>query len=284
VSALRVRWPAVAGAFYPSDPVKLREAIIECFHHPLGPGRTPQGKRPPSIVSVVVPHAGYIYSGPAAAHAYLELGDESPPDAYVVVGPNHTGWGTPLSIMEEGVWRTPLGDAPIDSGLAEAIIEFSEIARADSEAFIREHSQEVQVPFIQFINPKAQIVPVCMGYQDLETSRDLAQAVFKAAEGKRVVVVASTDLSHQEPIEVARRKDALVLEALRGMDEERLQRAVRTHRISMCGYGPASVALVYAKLSSARECQVLTYYTSGDVTGDTWGVVGYTSAKIVKEE
>ncbi len=281
---MAIRRPAVAGAFYAASPEKLRQQIINCFNHPFGPGRLPESIQNKGIISVVCPHAGYMYSGPAAAHSYLALGEQPKPDSVVVIGPNHTGWGTPVSVMSEGVWRTPLGDLSIDSELASKIIEISDTARSDESAFIREHSVEVQLPFLQFIYHDFPFVPICMGYQDLDTSRELGQAIYAASENKNIVIVASSDLTHQEPKESANKKDRYVLDAVRAMDEKQLQESVKEHHITTCGYGPISAALVCSKLKKANRAEVLTYYTSGDIVGDNSAVVGYASAKISRDE
>jgi AmmeMemoRadiSam system protein B len=277
-----IRRPAVAGAFYAASPEKLRKQITDCFNHPLGPGRLPQSIHESGILSIVCPHAGYMYSGPAATHAYLALGEQSPPETVIIIGPNHTGWGTPVSVMTEGEWNTPLGNVDIDSELAKRITELSDTARSDESAFIREHSVEVQLPFLQFIYSKFKFVPICMGYQDLETSIELGQAIYEASKNKDIIVVASTDLTHQEPKASVNKKDSYVLEAIRALDERLLQESVQRYHITTCGYGPVSATMVYSKLRNATKAEVLSYYTSGDIVGDNSAVVGYASAKITR--
>ncbi len=280
---MSVRRPVVAGAFYPAQPDRLRQQIEQCFNHQRGPGRLPgetQAKR--TIRSVVCPHAGYMYSGPAAAHCYLALAEQETPETVIVIGPNHTGWGTPVSMMGEGSWETPLGRVPLDTALAKEIFEHSEIIDYDHTAFQREHSVEVQVPFLQYIYGGFKLVPICMRYQDLETSREVGKAIHRATEGKNALVIASTDLTHQERQESANRKDRLVIDAILEMDEEKLQRAVREHRITTCGYGPVSAALVASKLAGAGRAELLSYYTSGDIIGDYSAVVGYAALKITR--
>jgi AmmeMemoRadiSam system protein B len=280
---LSVRRPVVAGAFYPAQPDRLRQQIEQCFNHQRGPGRLPGETRTErTIHSVVCPHAGYVYSGPAAAHCYLALAEQEKPETVIVIGPNHTGWGTPVSMMGEGSWETPLGRVPLDTALAKEILEQSEIIDYDHTAFQREHSVEVQVPFLQYIYRDFKLVPICMGYQDLETSREVGEAIHRATEGKDTLVIASTDLTHQERQESANRKDRLVIEAILEMDEEKLQRVVREHRITTCGYGPVSAALVASKLAVAGNAELLSYYTSGDIIGDYSAVVGYAALKITR--
>jgi AmmeMemoRadiSam system protein B len=277
-----IRRPAVAGAFYAASTESLRNQITDCFMHKLGPGRLPKSKTDKKILSVVCPHAGYIYSGPSAAHSYLELAEQKAPETVVIIGPNHSGWGTPLSIMSKGVWNTPLGNVTIDSQLAKKIIKLSETAREDESAFIREHSLEVQLPFLQFIYPEFKFVPICMGYQDLETCVELGLALHAASENRDIIVLASSDLTHQESKTSANMKDKFVLDAILEMDEKKLHEAVKKHKISTCGYGPISSTLVYSKLKGAAKAEVLSYYTSGDIIGDHHAVVGYASAKITR--
>jgi AmmeMemoRadiSam system protein B len=280
---LSVRRPVVAGAFYPAQSERLRKQIESCFSHERGPGRLPGRVRTPrNIVSVVCPHAGYVYSGPAAAHSYLALAEQEKPDTVIVLGPNHTGWGTPVSMMAEGSWETPLGRVPLDANLAKAIFNSSDVIDIDETAFMKEHSLEVQLPFLQYIYGEFKLVPICMGYQDLETSREVGEAIHKAAEGKSVVILASTDLTHQETQQSANVKDRMIIDAVLSMDEERLQRVVHENRLTTCGYGPVSVALVASKLRGAKGAELLSYYTSGDITGDYSGVVGYAAVKIVE--
>ncbi|OGD44828.1 AmmeMemoRadiSam system protein B [Candidatus Bathyarchaeota archaeon RBG_16_57_9] len=280
---MSVRRPAVAGAFYPAQPKRLRDQIESCFTHEKGPGRLPRGeRRPRDILSVVCPHAGYMYSGPAAAHSYLALAEQEKPDSVVVLGPNHTGWGTPVSIMGEGIWETPLGRVKLDSELARAIIDTAGVIDYDETAFLREHSVEVQVPFLQYIYGEFKLVPICMGYQDLETSREVGEAIHRATEGRDILVVASTDLTHQEPQASANKKDKMIIDAILAMDEERLQRVVHENRLTTCGYGPVSAALVTSRLDGAKKAELLTYYTSGDIMGDHDGVVGYAALKVTK--
>lgn len=278
-----VRRPCVAGAFYPADQGRLRRTIEDCFTHELGPGRLPEQKSSERrIVSVVCPHAGYVYSGPAAAHSYYHLASEAKPESVVVLGPNHTGLGGPVSMGGAGAWETPLGRVPIDEELARAIFEASDIVDVDDTAHIREHSIEVQLPFLQYVYGDFRLVPICMGFQDLETSREVGRAIAEAMEGRDVLIIASTDLTHMESQSSANVKDRGVIERILSLDEAALQEWRRSKRVSMCGYGPVSVAIVASKLLGAKKAELLAYTTSGDVTGDLSAVVGYASIKITR--
>ena len=278
-----VRRPCVAGAFYPADRGSLRRNIEECFTHRLGPGKMPESKSPERrIVALVCPHAGYMYSGPVAAHGYFHLASEASPGSIVLLGPNHTGLGGPVSMMGSGAWETPLGKVDIDEGLVEGIFRTSEIIDMDELAHLREHSIEVQLPFLQYIYGKFKFVPICMGFQDLETSREVGRSLAKALEGRNALILASTDLTHMESQNSANTKDRGVIERIVSLDEAALQEWVRSKRVSMCGYGPVSVAIVASRLLGAQRAELLAYRTSGDVTGDLSSVVGYAAIKVTR--
>ena len=278
---MKVRRPCVSGSFYPSQPDRLRSMIEESFKHSLGPGRlpkTPVDHR--NIVAIITPHAGYIYSGPGAAHSFLHLAEEAKPDTVVILGPNHTGWGSPISIMTEGGWETPLGVVPIDEGLSKELLNSSDIIDINESAHQREHSIEVQLPFLQYIYGDFKLIPICMGYQDLKTSTEVGNALAKVLKDKEAIIIASTDLTHQETQESAVRKDRMIIDAILEMDEKKLQDTVKRHRITTCGYGPMSVAIIASRQMGAKKAELLSYHTSGDIIKDYSAVVGYMSAKI----
>jgi AmmeMemoRadiSam system protein B len=279
---LSVRRPYVAGSFYPRDPKRLRADVEASFTHPLGPGRLPgKGEKPRTIKAIVCPHAGYMYSGHVAAFSYLALSEEKAPDTAIILCPNHTGLGSAVSIMGEGSWETPLGCLKIDEETSQAIFKASGMVDLDETAHTYEHSIEVQLPFLQYLyGSNISIVPICMGFQDLETSRNVGEAIAEAAKRRNTIVIASTDMTHQESQASATRKDRLVLDAVEKLDEEGVQEAVRRNRMTMCGYGPVSAALVASKLLGADRGEILSYHTSGDITGDLGAVVGYASAKL----
>lgn len=279
-----MRRPHVAGSFYPREPQRLRRDIEDCFKHPLGPGRLPaKGEKPRTITGMICPHAGYMYSGPVAAHSYYALSEEKAPETAIILCPNHTGLGSAVSLMAEGSWETPLGRLGIDSSISDAIFKASGIIDIDEAAHLYEHSIEVQLPFLQYLYGSAiAIVPICMGFQDLETSRNIGEAIAETVEGRNVVVIASTDMTHQESQQSASRKDHLVLDAVEAMDEERVQSVVQSNHITMCGYGPVSATLVASKRLGANRAEILSYHTSGDITGDRGAVVGYASARITR--
>jgi AmmeMemoRadiSam system protein B len=224
-----------------------------------------------------------VYSGPVAAHSYLALSEEKQPDTAIILCPNHTGLGSAVSLMGEGYWETPLGRVLIDKELSNSIFKASGIIDIDESAHQYEHSIEVQLPFLQYLyGSKIRIVPICMGVQDLETSRNLGEVIAQSIRTMNAVIIASTDMTHQEPQQSASRKDRLVLDAIEAMDEESVQRTVQINRITMCGYGPVSTAIVASKILGAKKAEILSYHTSGDITGDRGAVVGYASIKITR--
>jgi len=283
--SLKVRHPAVAGSWYAGTSAGLRAQIEECFTHKYGPGKPPRvvEKGPRSLVGLVCPHAGYMYSGPVAAHAYYKLAADGKPDVVVIFSPNHTGFGSALAVMNEGVWRTPLGDVEIDAQTADQILRESRIIDVDDRAHAHEHSIELQLPFLQYLYGLAfKFVPICFLMQDLESSREVGEAVAKALAGKNALVIASTDMTHYEPQKSAERKDKMAIEAAIRMDEEQYYSTVESYRISACGYGPTIAAITAAKALGARKAQLLSYKTSGDITGDFSAVVGYASIAFIK--
>ena len=282
---MKVRYSSVAGSWYAGTQKGLRAQIEGLFTHRLGPGKVPKvvEKGPRKVVGLMCPHAGYVYSGPVAAHAYYSLAVDGRPDVVVVFGPNHYGVGSALALMREGVWRTPFGDVEIDGEVADGILRGSRIVDVDERAHVREHSIELQLPFLQFLFGSAfRFVPVCFGMQDLETSREVGSAVAKALSNKNALVVASSDMTHYEPQERAEKKDKKAIDAILRLDEEGLYSAVESYGISMCGYGPAMAAITAVKELGAKEAKLLCYKTSGDVTGDYSAVVGYATIAFTK--
>lgn len=277
-----IRQPAVAGAFYPRDAENLKRLIESCFLDDSGAGFIPEisnfeGSDYP--INVMVPHAGYQYSGAVASHGYCKIVENGFPEVFIILSPNHTGFGSEISVFNEGEWITPLGSVEVDSEFAEEIISVSDIASADYQAHIREHSIEVQLPFLQYFSSDFKIVPITMGRQDFITSTDLANAIFEAGKklDKSYCVIASTDLSHFNNQEKANKVDGFVLEDIEEMNEFKLFEEVVQYNITMCGYGPVMTTISLSKRREMNTCELFAYRTSGDVTGDFTSVVGYAS-------
>ena len=277
-----LRKPAVAGSFYPKDSVDLKNIIEDCFLDNDGVGYIPSlnsfnGDSYP--INVIVPHAGYQYSGAIASHSYCKIVEIGFPEVFIILSPNHTGFGSEISVFNGGKWQTPLGNVEIDSDFADAIIDFSDIASSDVAAHINEHSIEVQIPFLQYFSSDFKIVPIVMGRQNFSSSNDLSNAIFEAGEklNKSYCVIASTDLSHFNTQEKANKVDGFVLDDISEMNEFKLFEEVVQYNITMCGYGPVMTTISLSKRCGNDSCEILAYRTSGDVTGDLTSVVGYAS-------
>ena len=282
---MHVRQPAVAGMFYEYSPEALRKQIESCFLSRLGPGRlpkpNPKGGR--EVISLVVPHAGYMYSGPVASHAYCSLADNGVPDLFIIIGPNHQGIGSGIAIMVEGSWRTPLGVVEIHKEIARRIQKSSGIIDVDESSHRSEHSLEVQIPFLQYIyGPSFKIVPISMMIQSLEASLDVGNAIGSSLKGENAIILASTDFTHYEPQKNAERKDREAIKKILELNPEGLYSNVTRLEISMCGPGPVIAAITASKILGASKAKLLKYATSGDVTGDYYQVVGYAAIQIQK--
>ena len=285
--SFKTRHPSVAGLFYAADPSSLKSQIEEVFMHRLGPGSLPHlsAERRKESIGFVAPHAGYMYSGPIAAHVYHRIASEGKPDVFVIIGPNHTGYGTLVSVMAEGEWLTPLGKVPIESKLAIEITKESTYADIDEKAHIYEHSVEVQLPFLQYIyGENFSFVPIVMLSQEPAVARDLANAIHEASEklGRDIVVIASSDFTHYEPHDIAVSKDKIAIDAIIELDPEKLHAVVEKYGISMCGPGPVMTLLYLGKKLGSTRAELLAYATSGDVTGDKSSVVGYAAIRVQK--
>ncbi len=282
---MKTRPPAQAGAFYADSEGELRTQINECFLHKLGPGTVPSvpTEKDQSLVGLIVPHAGYMYSGPVAAHGYYRLATAGPRESIVIIGPNHTGLGSGVSTMTSGEWSTPLGEVKVDNELAEKVAKNSGLIDVEEEAHKYEHSIEVQLPFLQFIYPRRfRFVPICMMLQDLETSRDVGEAVARTIVDRDVIIIASSDWTHYEPHERAVAKDKEAIQAALAMDEKKFQDTIEEKMVSACGYGPVTAMIHASKILGATNAHLLSYKTSGDVTGDREAVVGYAAATFTR--
>jgi AmmeMemoRadiSam system protein B len=260
-----IRNPVVAGQFYPESASELK-AMLK--------GMVKEDVAKEEVIGLVSPHAGYIYSGPVTGAVISRIKFK---DTFIIMGPNHTGAGKPLSIMTEGKWKTPLGEVEIDSELGKKILASSKYLEEDEKAHLYEHSIEVQLPFLQYFKPDFKLVPIVFGHPNgaiyKEVGREIAEAV--KALGKEVVIIASSDMSHYEPQESVQKKDTQAIGAIMKLDEEELLKRVAEFNITMCGYAPAVSLIVAAKELGATGAELVRYQTSGDVTGDFSSVVGY---------
>jgi len=280
-----IRRPTVAGQFYEADAEELRAQIKSCFLHKIGPQELPkvnQNTHPRSIVGLICPHAGYMYSGPVAASAFYELAKDGKPDTVVLLGPNHTGYGSALSMMREGVWQTPLGKVEIDTALADQIRQETSVIEVDDVAHRYEHSIEVQLPFLQFLyGDTFKIVPICFLMQDYESAVEVGGALEEALDTANTVVIASSDMTHYETAKKAFEKDQAALKAVTDLDAKRFYDIVEAQNITACGYAPITALITYASGVCAKA-KLLNYHNSGDITGDHSSVVGYAAASFRK--
>ena len=267
-----IRRAAVAGSWYPGTPENLAAAVDR---HLANATRDVPG----DLVALIAPHAGLMYSGPVAAHAYRLL-RERRFDLAVLVGPSHFVGFEGVAVYPSGGFETPLGVAAIDEGCASALRQASPVVKEHAAAHLREHSLEMQLPFLQHLAPDAPIVPLVMGYQHADTARALGDALATVLRGRRALVVASTDLSHYRDAQVAARLDAVVIDCVSRFDADGLQDALTAQPDHACGGGPTVAVMRAAHALGAREAVVLNYADSGDVSGDKSAVVGYMAAAL----
>ena len=260
------RRPAVAGRFYPAEPDKLARSIREFLEPP---------QERITALGVVIPHAGYMYSGHVAGAVFARL---DLPQRNIVLCPNHTGFGTPLSIMKSGAWQTPLGDMQLDEELCEALMNADPYLEDDASAHRFEHAVEVQLPFMQHIGGRSvRFVPITIGTSSLERLEELGRALAKVIQEIKsaTLIIASSDMNHYESDAVTRVKDHKAIDRILALDPEGLYQVVHRENISMCGYGPAVAMLTAAKQLGASRAELVKYATSGDVSLDFDHVVGY---------
>lgn len=272
-----VRRPAVAGQFYPANPDLLRKIISESFLHSIGPQRLPSVGESP-IIGAVCPHAGYVFSGPVAAHSYLALSGLKRHDLIIIVGPNHYGIGSGVAVPSARSWQTPLGEVQIAKEVADELVEISGIIDIDDLSHLQEHSIEVQVPFLQFISSKPfKILPVSMLLQDQKTGEEVGRAVAEIAKKTNAMIIASSDFTHYEPHEVASKKDSQLIRVIENLDIDEFYNTLRKLDLTACGYGPIAAIMIASKILGAKKGKLLKYATSGDTGGSRASVVGYAS-------
>ncbi len=267
-----IREPAVAGQFYPGSPGLLRQTIR---------GMVEENTDKAEAVGVVLPHAGFIYSGPVVGAVLSRIKFK---ETFVIMCPNHTGRGKLFSIMTSGTWKTPFGEVGVDTELAKKIQSDSKYLEEDQAAHLYEHAIEVQLPFLQYFQPGTKIVPIVMGHGNLAAYREIGKDIARAVTSlkRETVIVASSDMTHYEHADSVREKDSRAIEAILRLDEEELLRRVDLFDITMCGCGPAASLLVATKELEAGEVELVRYRTSGDETGDDSSVVGYAGIIIKK--
>ncbi len=267
-----IRKPCVAGQFYPLDPKSLTK-LISSF--------ADKATQKNDVLGCMLPHAGYIYSGQVAVETISSVNIK---DTVILLGPNHTGLGAAFSIMTEGIWQTPLGNIEIDQKLAKLFLDKSKYLKADILAHIDEHSLEVELPILQYFKSNFKIVPIALRTDDLSVlvkiAEELVSVIIENNLKSSVMFIASSDMTHYESEESAQKKDALAIEAIIALDENRLEVVVKESNISMCGFAPVSVLIKATKMLGAKTGKLIKYQTSGQTSGDFSSVVGYAGITI----
>jgi AmmeMemoRadiSam system protein B len=262
-----LRLPAVSGRFYPSNPAELTSAVRHF---------TQSESNATNLVvqACLVPHAGYVYSGPVAGSVFARI---ALPKKVLILGVRHFPQGEQASILSSGAWRTPLGDAPIDEPLARALRAACPLLREDDVAHSREHSLEVQLPFLQVLAPGFTFVPVALGTVRFEDLLSVGEAVghVLAESREEILLLTTSDLNHYEDDAATRAKDRKAIEQLLAMNARGLYDTCRNEKISMCGLGPVVAMLTALRRLGAKRAELVRYATSADVSGDTSAVVGY---------
>lgn len=260
-----VRLPVVSGSFYPAS----KAALIEELRKHLD-----EKAERKKVLGLICPHAGYTYSGRVMGSVFSAI---EVPDTVVILAPNHTGLGSHFSIWPEGYWRTPLGEVPTDEELVQEMRAACNLVKIDKEAHIREHSAEVILPFLQYMNPEVKIAVIVIRsnrYEDLKVFGKSIGGVLMRIR-KNGLVIASSDMTHYESQQSANRKDMLAISEITALRERELYRVVQDNHITMCGIYPAISMLVCSKERAATKAELIRYETSGVVSGDYDHVVGY---------
>jgi MEMO1 family protein len=268
-----IRRPAVAGRFYPARPAELL-SDLQSFSPPV--------ETPSQAVGIIVPHAGYMYSGHVAGAVYSQI---KIPLRNIVLCPNHTGRGVPLSIMRSGAWETPLGNVEIDEEMCEALMAADPDLEHDIAAHQFEHSLEVQLPFMQHAaGPAVKFVPVTLGTGSWSRLADLGRAIAEVVQkiDPAALIIASSDMNHYESDAITRVKDRKAIDQVLAMNARGLHDVVEREDISMCGYGPVTAMLVAAGMLGASKAELVKYATSADVSGDFDRVVGYAGMAVLQ--
>jgi len=264
------RPPIVAGTFYEATRDRLRQQVAFCFKE------SPVQEAKERFIGAVVPHAALLYSGHVAASFYAVA---DLPKRLIILCPNHTGLGHFAAINREGTWQTPFGEARIDTALADALLKKTSLLAEDERAHAREHSLEVQLPFLQQLLGDFTFVPICLGAPRYEMCEEIGHAIADVvtAQDEPVGLIASSDLNHYEDQKTTMVKDALAIEQVLALNPRELWRVVNELDVSMCGYIPTTAMLIAARNLGASRARLMKHATSGDINHDYGHVVGYAS-------
>ncbi|HKZ71485.1 MAG TPA: AmmeMemoRadiSam system protein B [Nitrospirota bacterium] len=260
-----LRKPAVAGYFYQASPDRLKDQVQKYV--------TTHSQKTRAL-GVISPHAGFIYSGAVAGAVYSGL---ILPDTFILIGPNHTGTGAPVSVFPEGRWEMPNGEVEVDAGIAKSLADKARCVSLDYDAHRGEHCIETQLPFLQYIKGNFKIIPIVMMSTSIDVCKELGHAISRTIqEAQRdVLIVASSDMTHYESADAAKEKDHKAIEKILALDPAGLHAVVKEYGITMCGFAPA-VTMLYAAMDlGATKARLVKYMNSGDTSGDYDQVVGY---------
>ena len=274
---MEVRTPAVSGAFYPDNEKELKSIIRDCFTHTIGPGKIPPTDSDQKIYGVICPHAGFVYSGPVACHSFYSISSSTSKLA-IITGPNHYGIGQSIASMIDTSWKTPLGLMEVDSESALELRDGLDILELDSFSHSKEHSIEVQIPMLQeTFSHEMKILPVSLINQEQKTATKVGSAIAKIAQKKDALLIGSSDFTHYEENEFARRQDLALIDPILKLDVDEFYKILYERKITACGFGAIASTMTACKELGATEGKLLKYATSGDVSGDKSSVVGYAS-------
>ena len=271
----QVHESVIAGSWYPDSPNELRDTINAFLDG------VPKRELSGELVSLISPHAGYAYSGQVAAYAYKLLRNHKF-DTVIIIAPSHHAAFSGISVYDQGGYRTPLGLVPLDRDLIRELKDKDTDIHYVPEAHAREHSLEIQLPFLQTVMPGFKLVPLVMGDQSYATCKRLADAVAQCSRGKSVLIVASSDLSHFHSYQQAKELDQVIIDHVTKFDPQGLSYDLARGKCEACGGGPIVTALLASRELGANATDVLYSANSGDVTGDRSRVVGYLAAAIYK--
>jgi AmmeMemoRadiSam system protein B len=292
----KTRKASVAGSFYPLNKLRLINEIKNCFINKHGPGKYPAiSKKNNLLKGVIVPHAGISYSGAVAAHSYLAIAEDGFADSFIIIGPNHRGIGSGISLYPPGKWESPIGDTIMDEELISNLKGYFIDVNENSHPY-GENSIEVQLPFINYISKKRKFTAalISMALQDFEIAKKLGERIAEVVkkEERRIILIASSDFSHEgfpygrlppknlTADQFARKQDKLAIEKIKKFDANGLISTVYNNNISMCGYGPIATLLISTKKLGASKIELLKYITSNDIEPSNY-CVGYGSFKIL---
>jgi len=269
----KIKLPAYAGSFYPQEREKIK-AQVKGFLAGAKSEKT-------NCLGCVLPHAGYIYSGKTAC---LTIAGINLPETIILLGPNHSGIGPEFSLLAASCWQTPLGQIEIDQQLSQKILKHCPWVKNESSAHEKEHSLEVELPLLQYFRPDFKLAALTIASNDMgrlkETGQEIAKIITDGNLLGNVLVIASSDLTHYEPLAQAQKKDQLAIEQILQLDEVGLAKNIEKYNISMCGYAPVITMLSCVKKLGAKSAKLVNYSTSADQTHDASSVVGYAGIKV----